>query len=341
MAFVQAIPEWLSALPFAVSLFAFGMPHGAADGAVAWWWARRSSHPRWSWLGLLAIYTFVIALTIMCLIARPAFALALFLLVSVLHFGLSAARLYRSHNRISGVLIAAVVVLLPFATQPDATQKVFSDIAALFGQPGFSPRLSDLFGVIGVSAAAALLGLSIKWATTPRDETKANAMRLLALLCLVSLTHVVLPPLMGVGIWFLLWHAMPELLRVARCSQPNFSALRAIVHGHLLSAPLLVPTVAVLVFMVGADASYNTLRDIAIWVIAAYAVVTPGHFAFQEAIAAKTIKSVRYDTKAGPPVWSPMEAYQVKQMRRRSRLDVAFDEKAQRNSVSNTSKSTL
>lgn len=341
MAFVKMIPDWLIALPFAVSLFVFGMPHGAADGAVAWWWAQRRGYPRWSWLGFVAIYTLVIVLTILYLVARPAFVLAVFLLVSVLHFGLAAARLYRSHNRISGVLTAAVIVLLPFATQPDATQKVFSDIAALFGQPGFSQLSIDFFGVTGVAAAAALLGLSIKWVITARDETRASAMRLLALLFLISLTHVLLPPLMGVGIWFLLWHAIPELLCVARCSQPNFSVLRAIVHGHLLSAPLLVPTVAALVFMVGADASYNTLRDIALCVIAAYAVVTPGHFAFQEAIAAKTIKSVRRDTKAGPSVWSPMEAYQVKQMRRRSPLDVVFDEKAQSNSVSNTGESTV
>jgi Brp/Blh family beta-carotene 15,15'-monooxygenase len=286
MAIAHAIPDWLNALPFIASLFAFGMPHGAADGAVAWRWARARSASRRVWIGFVAAYTLVIALTIAALIARPALALLVFLLLSVLHFGLAADRMYRSDNRVSGVLTAGVVVLLPFATQPRTTREIFSDAAALLGDAPFPMAYAQLLAGAACTSVVGLLIHSTARAIAAQRITTAATVRPLALLGAASVTHLFLPPLMGVGIWFLLWHAAPELLRVARESRPGLRTRAAIAHGHALSLPLLIPTLVALACTIGLAGSVETARDLALWSIIAYAAVTPGHVLFQEAAAA-------------------------------------------------------
>jgi len=285
VALTQAIPEHLGALPFAASLFVFGMPHGAADGAIAWWWAHARKKPRWHWAGLLAAYTLAIALTILLLVTWPAATLAGFLLIAVLHFGLAAARLYRWDSRVSGVLTAGVIVLFPFATQPVATQEVFSSVASILGQPEFPRIYVQFFAALGIASAGGMLAILVARALSARGLPAGDILWHLALLCLVLLSHVMLPPLMAVGIWFLIWHAAPELLRVARQSRPDSNALGAIVHGHVLSLPLLVPTLLAIAIAVRLGGSPSSLADLARWSIIAYAAVTPGHVVFQETIA--------------------------------------------------------
>ena len=279
----MTLPFWIIGLPFAASLLICGMPHGAADGALIHRAAKRltSAAPARITAGAVFLYTLAIAAAAAAFAAAPAPYLAAFLLVAVLHFAAAATRLERLRPHPprfpEALAVSAAVVLLPFALQPDAAADVFSRAAALAGGPAF-PRpfvaAAGALGALGALAAAAL-------AARRRDGIA------LARAAAVVISHALLHPLLAVGLWFFLWHALPETLRVGRelARRDDLFPPAAFLRTHAASLPLLVPTLLAIAAALLALGVPTTIQSLAIAAIAAYAVVTPPHALLQELLA--------------------------------------------------------
>jgi len=279
-----AMPEWINGLPFAASLIVFGMPHGATDGVIGWWWAQGRRRPMIEFAAFLIVYSVIIALSISLLLAAPVAAFAGFLLLSMVHFGVASRRLFPHRDLLSGVLTAGVIVALPFSVKPSATRDVFTRVSDVFNGSPFPVSIAAGFGVLGVLCAAWLTTLCAVRLLNPERHAASETLIHIGVLAAVVASHATLPPLLSVGLWFLIWHAIPETLRIGRARRPSPNPLAAAARGHALSLPFLLPTLAVVFATASADGFTGSLADLGIVAIAAYAAVTPGHVVFQETI---------------------------------------------------------
>ncbi len=200
------------ALPLALGGAALGIPHGAVDHLVPWWWGALdprggSRRPSTARLVLFAgAYAAVAALALAAFLLAPTPALAAFLVLSAVHFGrgevvTSAERAGRRvpTSRDDWPLALAhggVVVGLLLWARP-------SDTSSLLG--GLSPRLADLalaarvpaLGLVVVAVAVALVVLL-------RAGRGLEAVEL----ALLAAAFALAPPLAAFGVYFGLWHSL-------------------------------------------------------------------------------------------------------------------------------------
>ncbi|MEO7745626.1 MAG: Brp/Blh family beta-carotene 15,15'-dioxygenase, partial [Actinomycetota bacterium] len=213
------------ALPLALGGAALGIPHGAVDHLVPWWWdaldprgaSRRPSTAR---LALFAgAYAAVAALALAAFLLAPTPALAAFLVLSAVHFGRGevVTSAERAGRRVPtfrddwslALAHGGVVVGLLLWARP-------SDTNSLLG--GLSPRLADLvlstrvpaLGLVVVAVAVALVVL-----------LRAGRVLEAAELALLAATFTLAPPLAAFGVYFGLWHSLRHtgrLLDLARAA---------------------------------------------------------------------------------------------------------------------------
>ncbi len=244
--------------PFLVALVAFGMPHGAADWAVAARLAaglggRRDFAARlagFSWyLALMAVSTALVAW-------QPGVATLLFLLLTVFHFGMADATAVGADEDGSlarwclvvgrGLLLLATA----FACDADAAWAPFAAIAAAAPLAGsaWMPdlavlRAAALFGVVA-GASLAVIG---SVARARRGKPRV-AMLDLAEHGLVAALAALADPLFAVGCFFLGVHAFRHTRRLADTRaviEPppaSPSMVRRLIRVHVLSLPLMWPT---------------------------------------------------------------------------------------------------
>jgi Brp/Blh family beta-carotene 15,15'-monooxygenase len=169
-------------LGFAVlAVGVIGLAHGASDLAIV----DRSRRP-----AFLGLYGLVAALCLIWWMAAPAVALPAFLLASALHFALEDAPADRPFERIAR---GTSLVATPATLHAPA-------LAAILHLAGLSDRVAPpvvlLLAMAGGAAAAALLG----WGIVRRDTR----------LLVGTGALLVLPPLVGFSLGFLILHAAPQ-----------------------------------------------------------------------------------------------------------------------------------
>lgn len=183
-----------------LAVVVIGLPHGAMDAAVALALGYRG--PARLMLFLI-IYTLVAAAVVLFWIAAPTVALALFLLISLVHFGLGDSD--RPNRLERGVQMLAhggvVVVAIPFF-HADST-------AVIFGLLGASPEtlrpMLDALAWLGLPVALAYAVLAWR-----RPGLRAGLAEWALLLGLVA----VLPPLAGFAFYFTLVHTPRHIRRI-------------------------------------------------------------------------------------------------------------------------------
>ncbi len=200
------------ALPLALVGAALGVPHGAVDHLVPWWWGAIDPHavarrPATARLALFAgAYAAAAAVALAAFVLAPTPALAAFLVLSAVHFGrgevvTSAERSMRRVPTASDdwpVALAhgGVVVGLLLWARPDDTD-------ALLG--GLSPRLAEAAlaaRVPGLVLVAA--GVVVALTVLLRGRRHLEA----AELALLAATFTLAPPLAAFGVYFGLWHSL-------------------------------------------------------------------------------------------------------------------------------------
>ena len=307
---VLAVTGWLwgdewsaryAAWPWVVSLVCVGLPHGAADLAVAW---RRMKGRQ------LAIaaggYLAVLVLSLLAFVAAPAIVLPAFVVLSAWHFGLP---------------LGGLAVGVPLVVWPDLTADVGREVAAIVGDTSQFARL-DVRGLGLAIVTVALVVLIRGVIQTARDSGWRTAVADVLDAAVIAFLALATDPLFSVGVFFLCWHAWREMPHVAsditgstatreargsvqargafgpslrgpprrdlyrprsRCAADQASGLvRQLAKVHLAALPLLVPTwlaLAAAWWLLPEARLEHSLRGLAILSLAAYVVVTPPHVA--------------------------------------------------------------
>lgn len=210
-----------SAAPFlVVAGIAFGVPHGAVDHMVPFWLDRTPASPA-RMATVLTSYLAVGAVAILAFFVAPTFAVLVFFVVSLLHFGrgevvFAAERARRPVPRpardASAVLAhGAAVVVLPYAVWHEEARVLLVELApAVVDPPG-----AVLTALVAVTAALVLWAL-VRLVQGRRLVEAAE-------LGLVVVLFAAVPPLAAFGVYFGAWHALrhtARLVEVASAAAP-------------------------------------------------------------------------------------------------------------------------
>ena len=189
----------LVALAFVVVI---GLPHGAFDGAIA----RHLGYARTlgGSIKFVTVYLGLAAVVVAFWVWQPGLALALFLLISALHFGSGDATAASGIAR--AVQIAAHGGVAVFGISLFHLQQVTPLYAALtHGDVMLAVMLTEFFPLFIMPVAALYLVVAV------RDAALRPRLVELALLCLL---FSVVPPLVGFALYFCVIHTGRHLRHI-------------------------------------------------------------------------------------------------------------------------------
>lgn len=210
-----ALGPWAMTILF-VAVVATGMPHGAIDHLVAarlwgldWTWADQSKFYG-GYLAAMALYGGL-------WIVAPAWSLALFLVMTMYHFGqadLAYWQLPPLPARLLYLSRGLFLLGLPIAAYPEIVDPIFEAIGGvhLLDWPLVSTAPTVLFAglvaqhVVALGLATSQSNPSAAWATG------REALNLVVLTALFGLVH----PLVAFSVYFGGWHALGHILEMLR-----------------------------------------------------------------------------------------------------------------------------
>ena len=192
-----------------------GIPHGAVDHVIAA--DLYGLTTSWSdqakfygvYLALMAVYG------ILWLIS-PVVSLAIFLLMTIYHFGQADLAYWNVPAPWHIVLYGSRGVLLlglPIVAFPDLVDPIFVAIAdvAVSSWPGVSTAPTALLAGIVAQHAVALVGFAA-WGTPTRTDIGRELLNTGVLAALLITAH----PLVGFAVYFGLWHSLGHILEILR-----------------------------------------------------------------------------------------------------------------------------
>jgi Brp/Blh family beta-carotene 15,15'-monooxygenase len=217
-------------VPLLVGIVLIGLPHGALDhllpARLGFAWGRRP-------LGValyLASYLAIAAAMLALWRVAPAAAFALFLAATVAHWGQGDLRFLELHlgrrraGRLEGLAVVtlrgSISVLVPLLAQPRVVEQLLATAATAMGATARGATGAELdLTVAPITALATTilaLGLAGWLATLPRAwpaprAALGDAAEVLLLIALFA----VAPPYLAIGVYFLAWHSLRHLLRLA------------------------------------------------------------------------------------------------------------------------------
>ena len=239
--------SWDLAAIAAVMLF--GVPHGGLDGAVARriGWSQGTA----AWLGFHIGYIALAALVVWFWWQWPVPGLAIFLIISALHFGKSDIANIPApiHDTPSSrwLPLAAhgglVSIAIP-SLQPAAVEPLF---AILIGDEGATILLQSI-GALFLPWLLSFAGYAVFAAKTPVWRKPLNS--LITQLILVFL----LPPLISFALYFCLWHSRGHTLRIWRSIEAESERRRSFIEAAIYS---LIAWAAALIFLLFFEGSLS------------------------------------------------------------------------------------
>ncbi|PSQ27708.1 beta-carotene 15,15'-monooxygenase [Halobacteriales archaeon QS_9_68_17] len=235
------LPPPLRYAPLAASVVLFGLPHGAVDHlAVAR--ARGADTPTAvaSAGAVGALYLVLGAAYGAVWFVAPGVAAVGFVLLTWLHWGqgdlhasLVLADADHLRTRTQRALFVAVrgglPMLVPLLGFPATYRRVLSSFAALFGDGSlgraavlFSPGARLVLGTAFAALTVASLALGLARTADPRSWAVDAAETVLLWACFLAV-----PPLVAVGTYFCLWHALRHVARLLLLDDRAAGSLRA------------------------------------------------------------------------------------------------------------------
>ena len=255
---VGAGSRTLQLLPFLVSVVLFGLPHGAVDHLVPGRMATRITLPR----GMLLVgLGYAVAMVAYGLVwwALPAIAAVAFIAMTLLHWG--QGDLYtllrwadcayydsRPRRAVAVLLRGSMPMLVPLVGHPAAYREVLTVFVTLVG--GAAATVPPLDAMVVRMTVAVLLtagGLTVAWWALRWVQTTHRVQPVLidlGELLVLSVWFLIVPPILAVGVYFTMWHALRHLGRLAEVSpvtQPTLEAgapARAVAHMLWDAVPL-------------------------------------------------------------------------------------------------------
>jgi beta-carotene 15,15'-dioxygenase len=207
-----------------------GIPHGTLDVEIA---AVRFGKSDIS--GKVVILAGYLACAIgmaLCWMVAPAIALSLFLIISIVHFGLD----WRGGaDPFLAIMVGWALIALPALSHPQAVSDIF---AILTG----SPTGSTISAVLACAAAPAALGSLVFAFWAFKNNERQNAVDVLA--CMAA--AIFLPPLVAFAVFFCGLHSPRHMAEALRESAGISSAKK----GAIIAAVFLLSlAIGVLLFM--------------------------------------------------------------------------------------------
>lgn len=275
-----AVPMAVQVVPFAVSVLVFGLPHGALDHLVPAR-LRPGTGVLRSVVVVVALYLVVGSATAALWTAAPLVGFATFVGITWFHWGqgdLFVDRLLDdgAAGRAGAVLTTAVrgalPMAVPFAAQPVATLQVVSGTTAVLGGPSAAavpPAVRLALGVL-VGGLVVLHLVAVHRSGRPLWRQASEDLVLLAFFAAV-------PPVLAVGLYFTLWHAVRHVLRLELTDPVAAVQL----HRGRLLAPFLRfarqawPVTAIAVAMLLVLACVLRRADLGVYLVLIAALTTP------------------------------------------------------------------
>ena len=260
-----SVPLRYQLLPLAVSVVLFGLPHGAVDHLAV---SRTRGDPATvrSLAAVGVLYLVVGGLYAAVWFLAPVFAVVFFILMTWAHWGQGdvyplvtfgdgypAGRLPRV---LTAATRGALPMVVPFVAFPGQYELVVSTLVGLFdaGSVGvvsaaFTPavRLTVAVGLAALVGATLLVGFR-STASGGRRPWLIDVAETLGLVAFFS----TVPPILAVGLYFCLWHALRHIVRLLAVDPRATDALRSGRHTAALAsfardaAPLTAASLAIL-----------------------------------------------------------------------------------------------
>ena len=251
------------AIPLAVSVLLLGLPHGAVDHLVLPR-ARGESVDRRALAFVGLLYLVVGGAYAVVWFLTPAVAFALFILVTLLHWGqgdvyaldrfLGADHVDDPAGKVATLLVrGGAPMLVPLVAFPEQYALVAGWLVGLF-DPGAAAALEPAFTPPARASVAVGYGLLVAGAlvrgyrrASDRRAWRIDAAEVAALIAL----FVLVPPILAIGLYFTLWHSLRHVLRTILVDPVGREALETGQHGRVLtrfvrdSLPLTVAALAI------------------------------------------------------------------------------------------------
>ena len=216
------------------AVMVIGLPHGAFDGAIAFFLGYGRSRARMT--GFLVMYLFLAGLYALFWSMLPVFGLAAFLAMTVLHFGsgdiqhLAPVWTGRAGQLLKTCQIIVhgglVTIVLPYF-HPDEVMQLFIILAG----PGAAMLMDAVYPALLVWLAAAAVYL-LAGLGGPAKRAYSMAAAELAGLVLVIWT---LPPLAGFALYFCVVHSRRHFASIWTTMQSRISRRLIIISGAVLT----------------------------------------------------------------------------------------------------------
>ncbi len=244
-------PEPIAAeLLWVIALVIIGMPHGAFDLAVIR--DQVSSQGVRAAAMTAVIYTMLTAVAAACFVFLPAATVVVFLLLSAHHFGVSdcvwtRGRAIRSaSDHIVGLSHGVAALAVPFISSPGEAWSPFLKIANAAGG-AMSVDASVTRSVAAAVFVVAILVQIVVWVYRRAD---ARVFEQTGVILGVTLLGFTAPPLLAIGVYFLVVHALGHCIRAdARCRVSQSPGFAHAIVVHWRSAPLSIPSVAIVLII--------------------------------------------------------------------------------------------
>ena len=242
------IPEWLQYLPFALSLVLFGLPHGALDHLVPARLAGR--RPTVASVARVVLLYAALGVPVFAVWAvAPGVAFVGFILLTWWHWGLGdlysllahddvAHLRSRSLRMLAAVIRGALPMLVPLIAFPAAYSLVAVQATRVF-DAGAVP--TDIPAPVQLAAALVLAVLVVGYLVATaiaarRVDAVRGWQRDVAELALLMTFFSVVPPVLAVGLYFSLWHALRHIVRLALLDSGLGASASPLARGQLLLA---------------------------------------------------------------------------------------------------------
>lgn len=278
------VPMAVQLVPFAGSILVFGLPHGAMDHLVPAR-LRPGTGVLRSIAVVVAVYVVVGSLTAGLWLAAPLVGFAVFIAVTWFHWGqgdLFVDRLLGDGvtGRVGAALTVAtrgaLPMLVPFVAQPSAALHIVVGTAASLGSAPAATGadvvplpLRALAGVLVLALVVVHLLMVVRSGTPVWRQFTEDVV--------LVLFFAVVPPVLAVGLYFTLWHAVRHIVRL-ELTDPT--AAVQLQRGRLL-APFLRfmrqawPITVIAVVMLVALAAVLRRADLGVYLVLIAALTTP------------------------------------------------------------------
>ncbi len=234
------VVEWSC---LAAGLALTGIPHGAIDDRLFGGSTHRSR------IKFQFFYALAVVAVVLVWLAVPVIALPFFLGLSAWHFGRTVDFPPRSTRRtgLQALAYGSLILTAPVLSAPTTCGELFSALM-------FTPELISASLLQSTAAAIFVVALAVLAPHLVRDFRASLSLGIQLSWLLIA------PPILGFGVWFCLWHSLPEILDHAH------QGLFAFYQEALLNTVLSLAGMAVVFFVLTLDQEWTVALNRVVFV---------------------------------------------------------------------------